>query len=153
MTSRKQVYDLLEKPGPCSLLSKDRITVGDSVKAHDLQEKSEISNTTNTQVCEDGLRKTSWIQVFYSKKMSNDFPLRVTRRLVTGSYLKRNTGMEGQDDVDIMKKTTVLVFEHLQRAWNPRNYALIDMKVEFGVDEEGHFRFKSKHNFINLFSN
>lgn len=43
----KQVYDLPEEPGLCLLLSKDRITAGDGVKAHDLQGKAEISNTTN----------------------------------------------------------------------------------------------------------
>ena len=43
----KQVFDLPEHPGLCLLLSKDRITAGDGVKAHDLQGKAEISNTTN----------------------------------------------------------------------------------------------------------
>jgi len=46
----KQVYDLPEQPGLCLLLSKDRITAGDGVKAHDLAGKAEISNTTNGQV-------------------------------------------------------------------------------------------------------
>lgn len=46
----KQVYDLPEHPGLCLLLSKDRITAGDGVKAHDLAGKAEISNTTNGQV-------------------------------------------------------------------------------------------------------
>lgn len=43
----------------------------------------------------------------------------------------------GQDEVDIMRQTTILVFEILERAWNARNCALIDMKIEFGVDESG----------------
>ena len=43
----KQVFDLPEHTGLCLLLSKDRITAGDGVKAHDLQGKAEISNTTN----------------------------------------------------------------------------------------------------------
>lgn len=43
----KQVYDLPQNPGLCLLLSKDRITAGDGVKAHDLQGKAEISNATN----------------------------------------------------------------------------------------------------------
>ncbi|GBP05869.1 Multifunctional protein ADE2, partial [Eumeta japonica] len=43
----KQVYDLPEHPGLCMLRSKDRITAGDGVRAHDLEGKAEISNTTN----------------------------------------------------------------------------------------------------------
>lgn len=43
----------------------------------------------------------------------------------------------GQDEVDIMRQTTILVFEILERAWNTKNCALIDMKIEFGVDKSG----------------
>ncbi|KAI9585422.1 hypothetical protein GQX74_001269, partial [Glossina fuscipes] len=142
----KQVYDLPQNPGLCLLLSKDRITAGDGVKAHDLQGKSEISNTTNGQVFqilnEAGVRtayvKPAGPKAFIAKKCQM-IPIEwVTRRLATGSYLKRNTGVpEGQDEVDIMKKTTVLVFEILEKAWSTRNCALIDMKIEFGIDEEG----------------
>uniref|UniRef100_A0A1A9WEQ1 PurE domain-containing protein n=1 Tax=Glossina brevipalpis TaxID=37001 RepID=A0A1A9WEQ1_9MUSC len=182
----KQVYDLPENPGLCLLLSKDRITAGDGVKAHDLQGKSEISNTTNAQVFQilnEAGMKTAYVKpagpkAFIAKKCQM-IPIEwVTRRLATGSYLKRNTGVPegyrfsppkqetffkddanhdpqwsdeqiisakfnfnglliGQDEVDIMKKTTALVFEILEKAWSTRNCALIDMKVEFGVDEEG----------------
>lgn len=48
----KQVFDLPQNPGLCLLLSKDRITAGDGVKAHDLQGKAEISNATNGLVFE-----------------------------------------------------------------------------------------------------
>ncbi|KOB55948.1 Phosphoribosylaminoimidazole carboxylase, phosphoribosylaminoimidazole succinocarboxamide synthetase, partial [Operophtera brumata] len=99
----------------------------------------------------------------------------VTRRLATGSFLKRNPGVPegfrftppkqetffkddanhdpqwseeqitnpicmchtGQDEVDYMRRATILVFEILEKAWALRDCALIDMKIEFGVDLEG----------------
>lgn len=60
----KQVYDLPNEKGLCILLSKDRITAGDGVKAHDLAGKAEISNKTNGQVFgilnAAGKRSMSW---------------------------------------------------------------------------------------------
>ncbi|XP_037934772.1 multifunctional protein ADE2 [Teleopsis dalmanni] len=182
----KQVFDLPEHPGLCLLLSKDRITAGDGVKAHDLEGKAEISNATNGQVFEilnEAGIKTAYVKpcslkAFIAKKCEM-IPIEwVTRRLATGSFLKRNTGVPegyrfsppkqetffkddanhdpqwsdeqilaakftfnglviGQDEVDIMKRTTVLVFEILEKAWATKNCALIDMKVEYGVDPEG----------------
>uniref|UniRef100_A0A0K8UGK4 Multifunctional protein ADE2 n=3 Tax=Bactrocera latifrons TaxID=174628 RepID=A0A0K8UGK4_BACLA len=182
----KQVYDLPEHQGLCLLLSKDRITAGDGMKAHDLQGKAEISNTTNGLVF--GILNEAGINTAYVKPCSGNafiakkcemIPIEwVTRRLATGSFLKRNTGVPegyrfsppkqetflkddanhdpqwsdeqiisakfnfngvliGQDELDIMKRTTVLVFEILEKAWATRNCALIDMKVEFGIDTEG----------------
>lgn len=48
----KQVYDIPSSPGHCILLSKDRITAGDGVKAHDLAGKAVVSNKTTTKVFE-----------------------------------------------------------------------------------------------------
>lgn len=45
--------------------------------------------------------------------------------------------ISGQDEIDIMRETTIVVFEILERAWSTKNCALIDMKIEFGVDESG----------------
>lgn len=43
----------------------------------------------------------------------------------------------GQDEVDYMRQVTILVFEILEKAWALRDCALIDMKIEFGVDANG----------------
>ncbi|XP_018327554.1 multifunctional protein ADE2 [Agrilus planipennis] len=182
----KVVFDLPNNPGHVLLLSKDRITAGDGVKAHDLAGKAEISNTTNAKVFEIinsvGI-KTAFVKVasknaFIAKKCEM-IPIEwVTRRLATGSFIKRHPGVTegyrfyppkqetffkddenhdpqwseeqiisakfkfngltiGQTEVDIMRKTTILVFEVLEKAWATRNCALIDMKVEFGVDSNG----------------
>ncbi|CAG9109778.1 unnamed protein product [Plutella xylostella] len=97
----KQVFDLPENPGLCLLLNKDRITAGDGVKAHDLEGKAAISNQTNAKVFEilqaTGL-KTSFVKqvsptAFLSRKCEM-IPIEwVTRRLATGSFLKRNPGV------------------------------------------------------------
>lgn len=47
----KQVYDI-GLPDEVLIISKDRITAGDGVRAHDLQGKATISNQTNAKVFE-----------------------------------------------------------------------------------------------------
>ncbi|XP_044731300.1 multifunctional protein ADE2 [Chrysoperla carnea] len=182
----KQVYDLPSLPGNVLLLNKDRITAGDGVKAHDLVGKSEISNQTNGKIFEIlnsvGVQ-TSFVKLaaknaFISKKCEM-IPIEcVTRRLATGSFLKRNPGVTegyrfyppkfetffkddanhdpqwsdeqiicakftfngrliGRQELEQMKRTSILIFEILEKAWQLRNCALIDMKIEFGVDTEG----------------
>lgn len=97
----KQVFDLPEVPDHVLLLNKDRITAGDGARAHDLAGKAEISNATNAKVF--GILnaagvKTAFVKLasekaFISKKCDM-VPIEwVSRRLATGSYLRRVTGV------------------------------------------------------------
>lgn len=182
----KQVYDVPSMPDHSILLNKDRITAHNGVRSHDLEGKAKISNQTNAKVFT--LLNQAGVKTAFVKMVSDNaflackcdmVPIEwVTRRLATGSYLKRNPGVKegyrfappkqetffkddanddpqwseeqmisagfkvngvliGQDEVDIMRQTTILVFEVLERAWATKDCALIDMKIEFGVDSDG----------------
>jgi len=180
----KQILELPKVPGSCLVLSKDKITAGDGVRAHDLEGKAEISNATTCKVFE--LLNTVGIKTHFLRKASEKafvakkcemIPIEwVTRRVATGSFLKRNVGVKegyrfnppkletffkddanhdpqwseeqlianelqvggitiGKDEVDFMNRTTLAVFEVLERAWASIDCALIDMKIEFGVND------------------
>ncbi|XP_015601727.1 multifunctional protein ADE2 isoform X1 [Cephus cinctus] len=182
----KKVYELVDDPNLCLLQSKDRITAGDGVKSHELEGKAAISTATTVkvfQLLDQAGIKTAFVKIasetaFISKKCEM-IPIEwVTRRLATGSFLRRNPGVPegfrfnppcqetffkddanhdpqwstaqiisagfvlngvvlGKDEVDIINRTTLAVFEVLERAWASRDCALIDMKIEFGVDTSG----------------
>ncbi|KAK9296847.1 hypothetical protein QLX08_009255 [Tetragonisca angustula] len=180
----KKVYEVLNDSTLCFLQSKDRITAGDGEKSHDLKGKAAISTATAAKVFqllnEAGI-KTAFVEVvndtaFIAQKCDM-VPIEwVTRRLATGSFLKRHQGVPegyrfnpplqetffkddanhdpqwseeqvisagfklngltiGKDEFDIMQRTSLVVFEVLEKAWATRNCALIDMKIEFGVNE------------------
>ncbi|KAK2587545.1 hypothetical protein KPH14_003678 [Odynerus spinipes] len=182
----KKVYEIVNDSKLCFIQSKDRITAGDGVKSHELEGKAAISTATTAKVFQllnqAGI-DTAFVKVasetaFVARKCEM-IPIEwVTRRLATGSFLKRHPGVEegyrfnpplqetfykddanhdpqwseeqiisakfklngvtiGKDEVDIMQRTTLAVFEVLERAWATRDCALIDMKIEFGVDVNG----------------
>jgi phosphoribosylaminoimidazole carboxylase/phosphoribosylaminoimidazole-succinocarboxamide synthase len=96
----KKVYELLNHPELCYLESKDRITAGDGIKSHDMEGKAAISNATNNKVFyvlnKAGI-KTAFKSIVGEKSFVSELcemiPIEwVTRRLATGSYLRRNPG-------------------------------------------------------------
>jgi len=80
----------------------DKITAGDGEKRHDLVGKAAISNATTCKVFE--LLNTAGIKTHFIKKASETafvakkcdmIPIEwVTRRVATGSFLKRNEGVK-----------------------------------------------------------
>jgi len=42
----------------------------------------------------------------------------------------------GLHELDIISKTTIAVFEIIERAWTTQDCSLIDMKIEYGIDVE-----------------
>jgi len=182
----KQILDLPKLPGCVLVQSKDKITAGDGERAHDLVGKAAISTATTCKVFE--LLNNVGIKTHYVKRASETafvskkcdmVPIEwVTRRVATGSFLKRHIGVKegfrfnppkletffkddanhdpqwseevlisnelkvgeltiGKDEVDFMNRTTVAVFEILERAWASIDCSLIDMKIEFGVSTDG----------------
>ncbi|BFZ14463.1 hypothetical protein BsWGS_17503 [Bradybaena similaris] len=98
----KIIYDLVDHPGQVLVESKDRITAGDGEKAHDLAGKAKISTSTAASIFnylnEAGIRthflKQCGERSFVAKKC-HMIPIEwVTRRVATGSFLKRNPGVK-----------------------------------------------------------
>jgi phosphoribosylaminoimidazole carboxylase/phosphoribosylaminoimidazole-succinocarboxamide synthase len=182
----KVIYKLPDQSDQVLIHSKDRITAGDGERAHDLKGKAEISNTTCAAIFE--LLNKAGIQTHFIKQSGKTSMLAqrcdmipiewVTRRVATGSFLKRNTGVKegyrfcppkqetffkddanhdpqwsyeqcvaarlevgglliGPDEIDIMSRTTIAVFEILEKSWAYLDCSLIDMKIEFGVNSKG----------------
>lgn len=179
----KIICKVKDVAGMVVIRSKDRITAGDGARAHDMAGKSVISTSTNCSVFE--LLNRAGVRTHFIRRLSDtEFLARhcemipiefVTRRVATGSFLRRNPGVSegyrftppkleffykddanhdpqwsedqilaagitlagvtiGTVELDVLSKTTIAVFEILERAWTTQDCTLIDMKIEFGVD-------------------
>ncbi|XP_013410133.1 multifunctional protein ADE2 isoform X1 [Lingula anatina] len=182
----KIVYEITSQPGKVLLQSKDKITAGNAARQHEMKGKAIVSTATAAKVFE--LLAIAGVKSHFIKQHSDTafiaeacdmIPIEwVTRRVATGSFLKRNPGVTegyrfcppklemfykddaagdpqwsreqileskmthgglliGPDEVDMMSKVTVCVFEILEKAWATLDCSLIDMKIEFGVNNKG----------------
>lgn len=180
----KIVYELIDHPGKVFVESKDRITCGDGARAHDMVGKAKISTATAGSIFE--LLKNAGIKTHFIQQHGDQsfiaykchmIPLEwVTRRVATGSFLKRNVGVDegyrfnppkvetffkddenhdpqwsfeqclaygksfggvtlGKNEMHIMEKMTVTIFEILEKSWATQDCSLIDMKIEFGIKD------------------
>jgi len=98
----KEVWELSDHPEEVLLVSKDRITAGDGAKAHDLEGKARVSTLTTTaifQLLNSAGIKTHFIRQQCEKSFvahkCHMIPIEwVSRRIATGSFLKRNEGVK-----------------------------------------------------------
>ena len=183
----KIIYELPDSPDGNHVLlkSKDKITAFDSTRKNDLAGKAKFSTVTTSAIFE--LLSTCGIKTHFVKKHNDEafigincdmIPLEVvTRRIATGSFLKRYPGVKegyrfapvklemffkddaqhdpfwtyeecveaeltaggrkiGKHELNVMGVTAVTVFEIIERAWATVDVALVDMKIEFGIDRK-----------------
>ncbi|KAF2365886.1 SAICAR synthetase/ADE2 N-terminal [Trinorchestia longiramus] len=98
----KQIYAVKDDPHHVIVVNKDRITAHNAQIAHDLEGKAECSNATNAKIftyLNTAGVKTSFRRLLdessYLARRCRMVPIEwVTRRIATGSFLKRNPGVE-----------------------------------------------------------
>ncbi|XP_026880229.2 multifunctional protein ADE2 isoform X2 [Electrophorus electricus] len=71
-------------------------------------------------------------EMFFKDDANNDPQWSEEQLLVAG--LEPADLTIGRCEVDIMNKSTVAIFEILEKAWATQNCTLVDMKIEFGVN-------------------
>ncbi|KAL0122329.1 hypothetical protein PUN28_007215 [Cardiocondyla obscurior] len=84
----------------------------------------------------EGYRFNPPLQETFFKDDANHDPQWSDEQIISAGFQMGNRKIT-KDEVDIMKRSTIVIFEILERAWTVRNSSLIDMKIEFGVDSNG----------------
>ncbi|XP_068176130.1 bifunctional phosphoribosylaminoimidazole carboxylase/phosphoribosylaminoimidazole succinocarboxamide synthetase [Antennarius striatus] len=72
------------------------------------------------------------MEMFFKDDANND-PQWSEEQLLEAKFTLAGLAI-GQCEVDIMNRSTVAIFEILERAWATQNCTLVDMKIEFGVN-------------------
>lgn len=84
----------------------------------------------------EGYRFNPPLQETFFKDDANHDPQWSDQQIISAGFQMGGRKIT-KDEVDIIKRTTVVVFEILERTWTVCNSSLIDMKIEFGVDSQG----------------
>ncbi|XP_078534997.1 bifunctional phosphoribosylaminoimidazole carboxylase/phosphoribosylaminoimidazole succinocarboxamide synthetase [Lissotriton helveticus] len=72
------------------------------------------------------------IETFFKDDANND-PEWSEAQMIAAKFVC--AGLEiGQTELDIMNRSTLAIFEVLEKAWATQDCTLVDMKIEFGVD-------------------
>ncbi|XP_027591704.2 uncharacterized protein LOC113995639 isoform X1 [Pipra filicauda] len=72
------------------------------------------------------------IEMFYKDDANND-PQWSEEQIIEAKFCFAGLTI-GQTEVDIMARSTQAIFEILEKAWQPQNCTLVDLKIEFGVN-------------------
>ncbi|XP_072246035.1 bifunctional phosphoribosylaminoimidazole carboxylase/phosphoribosylaminoimidazole succinocarboxamide synthetase isoform X2 [Leuresthes tenuis] len=72
------------------------------------------------------------MEMFFKDDANND-PQWSEEQLLAAKFCLAGLTI-GQCEVDIMNRSTVAIFEILEKAWATQNCTLVDMKIEFGVN-------------------
>ncbi|XP_041790846.1 multifunctional protein ADE2 isoform X2 [Chelmon rostratus] len=81
----------------------------------------------------EGYRFTPLKMEMFFKDDANNDPQWSEEQLLEAKFSPAGLSI-GQCEVDIMNRSTVAIFEILEKAWATQNCTLVDMKIEFGVN-------------------
>ncbi|XP_012721867.3 multifunctional protein ADE2 [Fundulus heteroclitus] len=81
----------------------------------------------------EGYRFTPLKMEMFFKDDANNDPQWSEEQLLAAKFSLAGLAI-GQCEVDVMNRSTVAIFEILEKAWATQNCTLVDMKIEFGVN-------------------